>query len=290
VQLIAQTADQLLEVVQADFGSRRVAVGIQVGGPVDTEAGVVLYLRTPLPNRAQTPAFRWMDVPLGRLVTQATGLASLLMNDADALAERELWWGVGQSTDNYTLLLLRETLEASIVRGGEQFKGPVEIGHLVIDFKTPERGATGSSTLESLGGTTAILRASAESTTGETPRIEDAVELIQQQGGSADLTPFRTAGVAVANALSNLIALTGPSPVVLCGSPALLERGQRAADAFIGSVERFREYLPFEQHRQSDMIYRPLHSYDGADGAALMVLRRHFDVMPPNLPQPSVDT
>src|SRR5207247_8302734 len=67
------------------------AIGIGAPGPVDPRAGTILAAPH-LPH--------WHDVPLADLLTKATGLFTMLDNDANAAAIGEWHYGAGRGVQN----------------------------------------------------------------------------------------------------------------------------------------------------------------------------------------------
>jgi predicted NBD/HSP70 family sugar kinase len=55
------------------------------------------------------------------MLTEATGLSTIIENDANALSMYELTHGVGREIDDFVLMLLREGVGGSVVKGGQIF-------------------------------------------------------------------------------------------------------------------------------------------------------------------------
>jgi glucokinase len=130
----------------AGWAERAVGVGLAVPGHIDTAAGTVRWA----PNFGETVdgVFRyWEDVPLGRLVAEATSLSVVMGNDANCAALGEYRFGSGQNTARCLVLVTLGTGigggvvmapesvfgEASgplLLLGGNQ--GGAELGHICI--------------------------------------------------------------------------------------------------------------------------------------------------------------
>lgn len=105
--------------------------GIGVGAPgwVDYSKGVVREL-TNMPG--------WHDVPLAELLEEATGLKSVVDNDANVMAMAELSYGAGHGHNNFICLTLGTGVGGAVVIDGEVYRGADglagEIGHIVLDL------------------------------------------------------------------------------------------------------------------------------------------------------------
>jgi hypothetical protein len=86
--------------------------------------------------------------------------------------------------------------------------------------------------------------------------------------------------VSVAGAAAYMINFAKPTHLLLYGPAALLEEGRPAADAFLGQVRHFREFIAFEAFRNCELVLRALSPDDGALAAALVALDRGFSICP----------
>ena len=99
VSRAASLAALLANSVPAEAGER-IALGFQLGGPVETETGTVLFYRKAPPGPpSRVRGVFWDDrQPLGRLLGEKTGLPTVVENDANAFAAYQRWFGVGRHT------------------------------------------------------------------------------------------------------------------------------------------------------------------------------------------------
>jgi glucokinase len=280
---IAATAKDMVTTLEPHIPRDRIALGLQVGGPVDAETGTVLFFSKHLPKQAESgTGFRWDDVPFGPMLQQATGLQTVVENDANAFAERERWLGAGQHSGDFAVVLLREGIGGSVVSNGTIFGGPVEIGQFIIysgGMRPSDAGQLG--TLEGTAGTTGIITETSERSGRAVIDIETAAALAEEPETAGPVVDaFTAAGIAIACGVGYLINFAGPSHVVLYGPAVMLEHGHRAADAFLGQVTQFRDFVAFEPHRTCELILRPLGPFDGAHGAALLGLQRCLGISP----------
>ena len=106
-------------------GTNTKAVGISCGGPLDSRTGVV---QSP-PN---LPG--WDNIPIVKLVEEATGIRAALQNDANACALAEWKYGAGRGSRNMVFLTFGTGMGAGLVLDGKLYAGTNdnagEIGHI----------------------------------------------------------------------------------------------------------------------------------------------------------------
>lgn len=138
----AATVDEVVRLVRELLsgigGSRPVAAGVSIGGPLDAEAGVIL-------GPPHLPG--WDEVPLRALLEQRLELPVYVEHDArtGALAEWRFGSGVlagGGRVDDLIFLTLGTGLGAGIITGGRLLHGrssrTAEAGHWRIAPDGPE--------------------------------------------------------------------------------------------------------------------------------------------------------
>jgi glucokinase len=281
----AAVAEELMATasIPASLPGHRVALGLQLGGPVNTLTGTVHYYSKSPPTAPNSRSgFKWKDQPLGPLLRDATGLETFVLNDADALAEKEQWEGVGLRTRDFAVMLLSEGIGGSIVRGGTIFDGPVEIGNFIIHTDTVRTSTAGVlGALETTAGTTAIIDEVHEKTKLTVDNIDGAAAVADKDGRAVEA--FKAAGVAMACGMGYMIGFSGVSDLVLYAPAVMIEKGRPAADAFLEEVLQFKDHVAFDAYKKCQLVLRPMNEQDGAHGAALTVLRRYFNITPVGL-------
>jgi predicted NBD/HSP70 family sugar kinase len=284
--LAAVTRGIVLSTLGPGFPGDRVALGVQLGGPVDTGTGTVHYLCKYPPRSSSTAPFRWKNVPLGSQLQHETGFRTVILNDAVAFAERELWHGVGQETGDFVVMLIREGVGGAVVSDGQPFKGPVEIGQFITYPDSLPDSLWQSDTelfgaLESAAGGTAIAAGAGKATGRDINDLQTAIDVANEDGpGHKAAVAFKSAGVAASAGLSYLVQFAGPSHVVLYAPEGMVKTGTLAADRFLDEVRKFRAAVAFEAYRECKLVLRAIGVYDGAHGVALAALRRCFQVEP----------
>lgn len=274
------------EIVASELGHGfppgRVALGVQLGGPIDTGAGIVHFFSKHPPGSAGPSEFKWEDFPLGPRLEQETGFRTVVVNDAVAFAERERWLGVGRETGDFVVMLIREGVGGAIVSDGEHFKGPVEIGNFRYSSASfAQSDADQWGVLEVDGGITGVATSATEHVGRPIPDLGTAAAAADEDGpGHAASLAFMSAGIAVAIGLSYLVQFAGPSHVVLYAPEPMLSSDRRAGRAFLGQVKKFREAVSFNAFSNCELVLRPVQLSDGAQGAALAALCRCFKAEP----------
>lgn len=247
-----------------------IALGVQVGGPVDRKTGTVTFLQ-----KRDLRADPWHDVPLQEMIVQAANVPTLVLNDVEALAALEAKEFVGRSVTPCALLLLDEGIGGALLVGGEVAEwAPMEIGKTPI----PEKDSIGcgcgrSNCMESEAGLLALQDAVAAATGVAVRSLEEAVE--QAERSSAALEIFRQAGTVLAHGIGSAQALLRPQVWAVYGPPALLEGPSLASDAFVEALKNLEPHVRFKTHAITDIRLRPLCHEDGSRGAGLAALH-HF--------------
>ena len=132
-------------------------IGISCGGPLDSRRGVVM-------SPPNLPG--WDNIPIVKLVQDATGIPAALQNDANACALAEWKYGAGRGTRNMVFLTFGTGLGAGLVLDGKLYSGTNdnagELGHIRLsEFGPVGYGKAGSVEGFASGGGIAQLAASA---------------------------------------------------------------------------------------------------------------------------------
>ncbi len=152
--------------------TRTVGLGVAMPGPFGVEE----------PSRHQGPAGQWHAYPLYRMLTEASGLAVRIFNDAAAATLAEKLTGAGHTIDNFVYVFLAHGVGAGIVLNGELVEGPRgnmgEVGEVIVSLAGSDAGATleGETSLTALAG---FLGAS-------NPSSVETYELIERALGAGD--------------------------------------------------------------------------------------------------------
>lgn len=132
-------------------------IGISCGGPLDSRKGLVM-------SPPNLPG--WDNIPIVKLVEDATCIPASLQNDANACALAEWKYGAGRGTRNMVFLTFGTGLGAGLVLDGRIYSGTNdnagELGHIRLsEFGPVGYGKAGSVEGFASGGGIAQLAASA---------------------------------------------------------------------------------------------------------------------------------
>jgi len=205
--------------------SKVAAVGIGAAGISNPETGVV-FASPHLP--------RWRDVPLRDILQQELGKKVFLMNDANAAALGEFYFGVARGARDFIYITLSTGIGGGIVVGGRLYTGTIgcagEVGHMTIDDDGPvcycgnkgcwEALASGTALAEEArrrikeGAATSMLRY----TGGCVEKVTTQIIHKAAQGGDALAQELigRT-GYYIGVGLANLINIFNPELIVIGG-------------------------------------------------------------------------
>ncbi len=225
------------------------AVGISCGGPLDSRRGIV---QSP-PN---LPG--WDDIPIVRLVEEATGIRAALQNDANACALAEWKYGAGRGTRNMVFLTFGTGMGAGLVLDGKLYAGTNdnggEVGHIRLsDFGPVGYGKAGSFEGFASGGGIAQLAQSAAKEQlmmgrkvawcpdGDLSAITaKTVAEAAAAGDALAIEVYKTSATYLGKALSILIDILNPE-VIAIGS--IFVRAEQLIRPFMQAVID-REALP----------------------------------------------
>jgi glucokinase len=202
-----------------------IGIGIGAAGILDTRRGIV----TTSPN---LPG--WRNVPLRDIIAARSGLATYIINDANAAALGEHRFGAGRGFDNLLYLTVSTGIGGGIIINGELYSGANgcagELGHITIEADGPQCHCGNFGCLEALASGWAIAKeAVTRINQGERSSIIELVE-----GGVENITAETVSAAArrgdrlacdiVARAanylgigLANLVNIFNPELIVIGG-------------------------------------------------------------------------
>jgi predicted NBD/HSP70 family sugar kinase len=248
------------------------ALGLQIGGPVDQAAGVVHDY-----NKAGDHADEWSAVALRSLVTEATGLPAVVLNDVVALAVHEQWFGLGSAAgavQRYGVLLAADGIGgASVVGGRVDPLSPMELGNFVMHREDGAKCRCGKSgCVEATVGEWAIVRDVAGGTGQAVDDLATARDYAES-GADAPLVRevFHQAGRDLAAAIGSVQVLNNYAAWVVYFPAALPEKSAAGAE-FRRGMEEFALWVSYEPYRRCRLVVRTVADEAHARGAALSAL------------------
>ncbi len=222
------------------------AIGLGAPGLSNPETGI-LYTSPNLPG--------WRDVPLRDIIAKELGKEAFLINDANAAAVGELYFGAGRGARNFIYITVSTGIGGGIIIDGKIYTGPTgtagELGHMVINDEGPQCNCGNKGCWETLASGTALSREARH-------RIKEgaATSILKYAGGNVEkinaeaIHEAAQTGDKLANeliartayylgvGLANLINIFNPEVIIIGGGlsnigdmllkPAFEEAGRRA--------------------------------------------------------------
>ncbi|GAB3674280.1 ROK family protein [Angustibacter aerolatus] len=257
---VAAVVDAVTRIARALGGPGVHRLGVAVSGDVDSAHGTVRY----------SPFLRWRDVPLGRLLAEATGLSVVLEHDVRALAHEERLLGAGRGLRDFAVVTIGTGIGCALVVDGSPVPGAFgvagELGHVVVDRQGPPCTCGSRGCLEAVASTAALERALHEAV-GEPVDVVRGAHLAAT-GHAAAARCFVDAGDAIGAGMAAVANLFGPQRIVITGEG--LDTGLLLPAA---ATDRFRQQV-FGAAGRCELVFRPLPFQQWASGAAAVAVNR----------------
>jgi len=237
------------------------AICIGAPGLSNPETGVI-FTSPHLPG--------WKDVPLKTIVEEETGIKTLLVNDANAAALGEMYFGAAKGARNFIYITISTGIGGGIVIDGEIYAGSLgtagEIGHMTIDTNGPKCNCGNTGCWETLASGTALAREAKQRISGgaKTSILEyadgdvnkvnaETVHKAAQQGDTLAKELIARTSYYIGVGLTNLINIFNPELIIIGGGlanigdillePAYKVAGERAYKVAFESVRFARAEL-----------------------------------------------
>ncbi len=128
------TLNRIIEIVRKFSDQSSIeGIGVSVPGLVTPATGNVIFV----------PYFKWRDLPIGEIISQATRLSVTIDNDANAVALAELWFGRPEVRDarDFIFVLVADGVGTGIIFDGQVYRGvrgaAGEFGHMIVGSNAP---------------------------------------------------------------------------------------------------------------------------------------------------------
>ena len=128
------TLSRIIEVILKFSGQSSIeGIGISIPGLVNPATGKVIFV----------PYFKWRDLPIGEVISRATGLPVTIDNDANAVALAELWFGRPEvrAARDFIFILVADGVGTGIIFDGQVYRGvrgaAGEFGHMIVGTNAP---------------------------------------------------------------------------------------------------------------------------------------------------------
>jgi len=274
IQSILESGSLALE--QAGIAAHELgAIGVGAPGLSNPETGI-LFTSPHLPG--------WRDVPLRDILEKELGKKTFVINDADAAALGELYFGAARGARNFVHITLGTGIGGGIVIDGRIYTGTLgtagEVGHTTIVDNGPLCNCGNRGCWETLASGSALAREARQRIRegnktsildyagGDTNKVTaEVVYKAAQQGDALARELILRTGYYVGVGLANLINIFNPELIVIGGG--LTNIGDMLLEpAFKAAAERaYRQ--SFEAVR---FAYAELGRDSGVLGAAAFAL------------------
>jgi len=222
------------------------AIGVGAAGISNPEAGILFTS----PNLTG-----WRDVPLRDIMQERLGKKAFLINDANAAALGEFYFGAARDVRNFIYITLSTGIGGGIVIDGKIYTGAIgvagEVGHMTIDDNGPICNCGNRGCWETLASGTALAREARhrikegvrtsilEYAGGDVEKVTaQVIYSAAEQGDSLAKKLIARTGYYVGVGLANLINIFNPELIVIGGGlshigdmllePAFKTAGERA--------------------------------------------------------------
>ena len=253
IHSILESAHRVLG--QADVAiSDIIAVGVGAPGLINPETGI-LFTSPNLPG--------WRDIPLRDTIQEKLGKKTFLINDANAAALGEFYFGAARGTRNFIYITISTGIGGGIVIDGKIYSGAIgaagEVGHMTIDDDGPICNCGNRGCWETLASGTALAREARHRIEGgmRTSILEYAegdmekvtalvIQDAAEKGDSLAKELIGRTGYYLGVGLANLINIFNPELIVIGGGlsnignmlldPAFKVAGERAYEQAFQAV------------------------------------------------------
>jgi glucokinase len=227
MQSVVESSQRVLEEGVATI-SDICAIGIGVAGISNPEAGL-LFSSPNLPG--------WRHIPLRDVMEEKLGRKTFVMNDANAAALGELYFGAARGTRNFIYITLSTGIGGGIVIDGRIYTGAIgaagEVGHMTIDDDGPICNCGNKGCWETLASGTALAKEARrrieegggslilECADGDVEKVTaEVVHRAARQGDGLAKELIARTGYYVGVGLANLINIFNPELIVIGGGLA----------------------------------------------------------------------
>lgn len=215
------------------------ALGVGLGGLVEHSAVV-----------RRAPFLHWENVPLGAMLTERTGLPTVIENDVLAFTEYEHWFGAGRGLERFAVITVGAGVGYGAVINGKVVAGPDSgiglVGHWPLEPNGPvckdgHRGCA-AAVLSTEG-----IERSVSSALGRHVPYQQCLDLAAAQDPAARRV-IDDAGRGLGRLVAAVANLTVPQRVILGGEGVRL--ADVASAAMVQAIARDRDPLvhPLDIH------------------------------------------
>jgi len=262
-QALVETPKKKAEAIEKIIGLAKnladkntVAIGIGIPGPVDFEKQMVIDASN---------LSGWKNVPLGRIVSKASGLPCTVDNDAKCFLQAEMAYGAAKGRRNVIGVIMGTgfgsalAIDGKIYRGGHGSAG--EFGHTIISDRSGAAGFRNAGELESFASGKAV---SAMAGGKDAKSVFEAARKGDKTAKVVVELAARHAGIG----FSNIINVLDPEIIVVGGSLS------NALAQMLPQIKKAIATNCFGPARKTKVVRHKL-EFPGTIGAAAAAKARH---------------
>ncbi len=192
------------------------AIGMGLPGIVDSVNGIVHEL-------SNVPG--WTEVPLRQIVVDATGLPTIIENDANAMAYGEWKYGAARGKSHVICITLGTGVGGGLILNGQLYRGANlgagEIGHMHYDPKGPAAIYGNTGAIEKIvGNREIIIRMQAIYGDGYPDASPARLAQLANSGDAHAQMLWHEIGTEIGVVLSDVVWLLNPDAIVIGGGVA----------------------------------------------------------------------
>ncbi|MDR3219525.1 MAG: ROK family protein [Dysgonamonadaceae bacterium] len=227
---LAVLAPELIAIIEKAGGKEKFN-GIGIGAPNGNYyAGTI----------EDAPNVRWAkekNIPFAKMVEYATGITTVLTNDANAAAIGEMTYGVAKGMKNFIMITLGTGVGSGIVINGQVVYGhdgfAGELGHVIVEKENGRLCGCGrKGCLEAYASATGVARTARKFVEeGKIKTILTEYAHVDNltskdvydaavKGDKVAIDIFRYTGQILGEAFANFIAFSSPEAIILFGGLA----------------------------------------------------------------------
>lgn len=177
---------------------------------------------------------RWRDVPLRDIIEKEFSKKAFIINDANAAALGELYFGAGRGANDFVYITISTGIGGGIIIDGKIYTGSIgtagEVGHMTIDDNGPLCNCGNRGCWETLASGTALAREARhrikeraktsilDYADGDVEKVTaEAIDKAAQAGDNLAKELIVRTGYYLGVGLANLINIFNPEIIVIGG-------------------------------------------------------------------------
>ena len=246
-----------------------VGAGVGVPGPADEEGNVPVAVN-----------LHWGFVPLSKELSEKTGLAVRVGNDANVAALGEMWKGGAVGYHNVVMVTLGTGVGGGIIINGKIVTGSNgaggEIGHIMVnEEETDTCGCGKKGCLEQYASATGIVRMAKKllASDDRETTLKNVSELTAKDifdaakaGDAVAKELVEKLGKVLGNALANVACVVNPEIIVIGGGVS------KAGPILIDTIQKYYRETSFHACKDASFAVADLGNDAGMYGCVQMLL------------------